>query len=53
MRCYKLFHVVYDLDTIKSDIQDAYCTEVTSKDSNEERVKVIMKDLAKFNTTDI
>ena len=53
VRCYKLFHTVYDLNTIKNNIQDAYCTEVTSKNSNEERVKVIMKDLSKFNTVDI
>ena len=49
VRCYKTFHTVFDLDSVKKNIQDAYCKEINGPYYSEENVKIIMTDLGKYS----
>ena len=46
---YKLFHTIYDLNTIKGNIQRAYEEEINDPESNDKKVKELISDLSKFN----
>ena len=49
IKCYKLFHTIYDLNTIKGNIQRAYEEEINDPESNDKKVKELISDLSKFN----
>ena len=51
IKCYKIFHTVYDLKTTKLNIQRAYNEEINNPDTNETRIKKLLNDLTPFNTT--
>ena len=48
-KCYKLFHTVYELNTIKLNIQRAYNEEINDPEANDKKVKSLLSDLAQFN----
>ena len=49
IKCYKLFHTIYDLNTIKGNIQRVYEEEINDPESNDKKVKELISDLSKFN----
>ena len=40
---------MFDLDSVKKNIQDAYCKEINGPYYSEENVKIIMTDLGKYS----
>jgi len=49
IKCYKRFHTIYDLNTIKGQIQNVYDKEIKNPRSNSEKVKALLTHLSEFN----